>query len=290
MENQRDIELLEISDSYRKDDDARLEMIKAADISFLCLPDEEAKKIAEKISKKDKVIDTSTAHRTESKWVYGMPEIGNREEIKKSNHISVPGCHATGAILLLKPLIENKIISEDLLLSIFSTTGFSGGGKKMIAEYDENDYSAPRVYGLSQEHKHMPEILHFSGLNSKPVFVPEVANYFNGIRVTVPIHRELTINPSALKKNYIESINDIYQKAYGGEELIKIRKAKDGEYVSSNDFADKDDLEIIVSGNDNRAVLMACYDNLGKGASGAAIQCMNLMLGRDEKEGLVYGN
>ncbi|MDR2457379.1 MAG: N-acetyl-gamma-glutamyl-phosphate reductase [Clostridiales Family XIII bacterium] len=298
LKKREDLEILEISEDYRKDEEVRLAIIDEADIVFLCLPDEEAAKIAKKISKKKKIIDTSSYHRTSKAWIYGMPELDKeqREKIRKSNRVTVPGCHANGFILLVKPLIEKGILSDDSILSYNSLTGYSGGGKKMIKEYenDQDDNSdrclkAPRQYGLSQEHKHLPEMKVFTGLKNKPIFLPEINDYYSGMCATLPLHRELTIKSKEFKKTYLESLYNIYADYYEKEKLITVYKNLSDNntgFLSADAYSGYDNLEIIVQGNDNRGLLIARYDNLGKGACGTAIQCMNIMLGLDEYLGL----
>ena len=283
-----DIEILEIPEAQRKDDDARKKFFNEADIVFLCLPDAaaiEAVKLIE--NPKTAIIDTSTAHRVSDGWAYGMPELkGQREVIRNSKRIANPGCHASGFIALVAPLVENKILSPDVKLSCFSITGYSGGGKKMIAEYEAEGrdvlFDAPRQYALTQKHKHLPEIQKICGLKFAPVFCPIVADFYSGMEVTVPLHRdELNCEP--------EKIREVY-KNYYSDGIIHFSDSdangKEDGFLSAGAFSGRDDMEIKVFGNNERILLIARFDNLGKGASGAAVQNMNLIMGADEFKGL----
>ena len=283
-----DIEILEIPEAQRKDDDARKKFFNEADIVFLCLPDAaaiEAVKLVE--NPKTAIIDTSTAHRISDGWAYGMPELkGQREVIRNSKRIANPGCHASGFIALVAPLVENKILSPDVKLSCFSITGYSGGGKKMIAEYEAEGrdvlFDAPRQYALTQKHKHLPEIQKICGLKFAPVFCPIVADFYSGMEVTVPVHAdELNCEP--------EKIRDVYKNYYSSGVIHfsdSDSNGKENGFLSAGAFSGRDDMEIKVFGNDERILLIARFDNLGKGASGAAVQNMNLIMGADEFKGL----
>ena len=283
-----DIELLSIPGELRKDPAERSRMLNSADIVFLCLPDDAAREAVSMIDNPGVcVIDTSTAHRTAPGWTYGFPEIGGRKaEIAKSKRIANPGCHASGFISLVAPLVECNIIKPDALISAYSLTGYSGGGKKMIAQYEDPDRNtlldAPRMYGLTQKHKHLPEMAAVCGLENDPVFCPVVAPYYAGMQVTIPLFKEMIgVDPSDIK--------EIYRKYYTGK-LVKFCDCPDdGGFLSAGLFAGRDDMVISVYGNEDRILLVSTFDNLGKGASGAAIQNMNLVLGTDETEGLVTG-
>ena len=228
------------------------------------------------------VIDTSTAHRVNPDWVYGLPELkGQREKIAASKRVANPGCHATGFIVLIAPLVQAGIVKDDEVLSCFSLTGYSGGGKKMIAQYEAESrdvlLDAPRQYGLTQNHKHLPEMAKVCGLKNAPVFCPVVADYFAGMEVTVAVHGVR-----------VEALKDCYREYYA-QGVVKFTEGdtfSEGGFISAGAFAGRDDLEICVYGNDERALLVSRFDNLGKGASGAAIQNMNILLGIDETEGL----
>ena len=289
LENRKDIELLRLSEKSRKDKSARKDAINNADIAFLCLPDDAARESVSLCENEDTVIiDTSTAHRTAKGWVYGFPELspGRKAEIAASKRIAVPGCHASGFISLIYPLIENGIIEKSALLSCFSVTGYSGGGKKMIAEYEGENrdilLSSPRQYGIGQTHKHLPEMSAVTGLENYPVFSPVVADFYSGMTVTVPLFAGM-INGSA------EDIKKIYKQKYTGPIVSFTENADENGFIAANKLSGKDSMEISVAGNDERILLISRYDNLGKGASGAAIECMNIVLGLPETEGLNIG-
>ena len=284
----RDIELIKLPEELRKDPSARKDAINNADIVFLCLPDAAAKEAVSFVENPDTcIIDTSTAHRTADGWTYGFPEIGNRKEkIAASKRIANPGCHASGFIALVAPLIETGLLQKDVQLSCYSLTGYSGGGKKMIAQYEEANrdklLNAPRMYGLSQAHKHLPEMKVICGLDSEPAFCPVVAPYYAGMQVTVPIFRTMA-------QFDINDIENTYKQYYKGI-VVKYNKNIDQDgFISASLFSGRDDMAVSVFGNEDRILLVSTFDNLGKGASGAAIQNMNLVLGTDETEGLVIG-
>ena len=274
-----DIELIRLPEELRKDEGKRAEAVSKSDIAFLCLPDDAAKRAAELADGDTVIIDTSTAHRTADGWVYGMPELkGQREKIRSSKRIANPGCHASGFIALIAPLVSNGIIDKDAKLSCFSLTGYSGGGKKMIAEYESPDKSvlllAPRQYGLTQSHKHLPEMKALCGLKNAPVFCPTVAPFYSGMQVTVPLFDTDT-----------EKIKEIYSELYNG--VIQYKDAAENGFLSSNTLSGKDSMYVCVYGSNERAILCAVYDNLGKGASGAAIQNMNIIMNETETKGLI---
>ena len=281
----KDIELLTLPEEFRKDTAARAEMLNKSDISFLCLPDKAAAEAVTLIDDPDTVvIDTSTAHRTAEGWVYGMPELtGQRERLKTAARIANPGCHASGFIALVRPLVELGIIKKDRALSCFSLTGYSGGGKKMIADYEAEDrgglLDAPRVYALSQEHKHLKEMVELCGLGKAPVFSPIVAPYYSGMEVSV----SLTSDDIPCG---IEDIKTVYRDYYKSG-LIRYDDSSEEGFISAGAYGGRDDMAVAVFGNDDRISLISRFDNLGKGASGAAIQNMNIRLGLDEAEGLV---
>lgn len=288
LDERKDIELIILTGDKRKDLSAREEALNAADIAFLCLPDDAARE-AVTLMKNDKtvIIDTSTAHRTADGWDYGFPEIhGQREKIAESTRIANPGCHASGFISLVKPLTECGILPKDAILSAFSLTGYSGGGKKMIADYESDELAetllAPRSYGLSQTHKHLPEMSKICGLEKLPLFTPIVGSYYSGMEVVITLARE-QINGT------LDGIRNIYKSYYDGE-IIKYREnADESGFLSASAFSGRDDMEISVFGNDDRIMLVSRFDNLGKGASGAAIQNMNIVLGLLEATGLNIG-
>nr|WP_316614195.1 N-acetyl-gamma-glutamyl-phosphate reductase [uncultured Ruminococcus sp.] len=285
LSQRKDLELMILPDELRKDTAARREMLNKSDISFLCLPDQAAIEAVSLIDNPDTVvIDTSTAHRTAEGWTYGMPELtGLREQLKTATRIANPGCHASGFIALIRPLVESGIIRKDSALSCFSLTGYSGGGKKMIAEYEAEDrdplFDAPRIYALGQAHKHLPEMKQLCGLDKEPVFSPIVADYYSGMEVSVPVTRDIL---SASLKDIQTAYRDYYKSG-----LIRYDDSTEGGLISASAFSGRDDMVVAAYGNDDRITLIARFDNLGKGASGAAIQNMNIRLGLDEAEGLV---
>lgn len=233
-----------------------------------------------------KILDTSTAHRTNAQWIYGFPEVFEKgfEAVKNANRVAVPGCHASGFIALVKPLVDAGILGHDALLTCHSITGYSGGGKKMIAEYEGTDrdilLDAPRQYGLTQSHKHLPEMKTVTGIENEPVFCPIVSDFYSGMCVTVPLFK------SQLKRGNAEDIKNIYKEKYQGPVVSFTEDLGEGGFVSANGNLGKDSMQITVSGNEDRILLIARYDNLGKGASGAALECMNIMLGCDPTLGL----
>jgi N-acetyl-gamma-glutamyl-phosphate reductase len=285
-----DIELLKLPEDLRKDPKARKDMINASDISFVCLPDEAAREALSFLENPNtRMIDTSTAHRVCPDFAYGLPELSSahRDKIASSQKCAVPGCFATGFIVLVYPLIEQGIISAESALSCFAVSGYSGGGKSMIADYEsetrEEDFDSPRFYSLTQHHKHIREMQKISNLEKTPIFNPIVSDYFSGMVVTVPIFTETfekKIHPSQLRL--------MYEKKYGGSNLIDVLAfGSETGYFASNALKGSDRLEILISGDDERITLTARFDNLGKGASGAAIQCMNIMMGIEETKGLI---
>ena len=286
LKQRRDIELLKVEEQYRKDPAARKEIMNRADIVFLCLPDDAAREAVLLVENEGtKVIDTATAHRTREDLAYGFPEIGGlREKIKGAKRIANPGCHASGFIALAAPLVQAGVIPVDANLTCFSLTGYSGGGKKMIAEYETADRNglldAPRQYGLSQSHKHLPEMQKMSGLQHAPVFCPIVASYYAGMEVTVPLFRDQIQGGK-------QEIEAVFADYYRSGLVRFVKDAQESGFLSACALAGRDDMEITVSGNEERLLLIARFDNLGKGASGAAIQNMNLLLGADEAAGLV---
>ncbi len=285
LDQRRDIDLIRLTEENRKDPAARADAINSADVVFLCLPDPAAiEAVGLTQNPNTRIIDTSTAHRTAPDWVYGMPELkGQLEKIKNSTRIANPGCHASGFVALVAPLVQEGVLSPDAALSAFSLTGYSGGGKKMIAEYEAADRSnllkAPRQYALTQQHKHLKEMVALCGLQSAPVFCPIVADFYSGMEVTVPLFaHQLNINMDQLK--------DLYKTYYQGGLIHYADQADPDGMLSANAWADRDDMSVSVMGNDDRIILTARFDNLGKGASGAAIQNMNILLGLDQSTGL----
>ena len=287
LESRKDIELIRLSEELRKDINARKSAINSADIAFLCLPDSAAVE-AVSLAENDNtvIIDTSTAHRTNPEWAYGFPELSRdmEQKIADSKRIAVPGCHASGFISLVFPLIKAGILDKDALLTCFSVTGYSGGGKKMIAEYESENrdalLSAPRQYGIAQKHKHLPEMTAVCGLEASPLFSPIVADFYSGMEVTVPLFKS-QINGT------VDDIKRVYKEKYNGPVVRYKEEFDEGGFVSANSLTGKDSMEISVSGNEDRILLISRYDNLGKGASGAAVECMNIVMGADKTTGLI---
>ncbi|MBE7025884.1 MAG: N-acetyl-gamma-glutamyl-phosphate reductase [Ruminococcaceae bacterium] len=285
LSERKDISLIKLREEVRKDTAARKEAINSADVVFLCLPDAAAIEAVGLSENPDTVIiDTSTAHRTNPDWTYGFAELGDaRRKIGLSKWIANPGCHASGFIALVWPLVNAGILSPDTYITCFSLTGYSGGGKKMIAEYEGADRNpllcAPRQYGLTQTHKHLPEMKQLCGLTNTPAFSPIVADFYSGMEVSVPLFKK-DINGS------IADVSDLYRETYQNG-LVHFNPAADeAGFLSAAAYAGRDDMEVFVTGNEERMILTARFDNLGKGASGAAIQNMNIVLGIPEKTGL----
>ena len=286
LHERRDIELLTLPEDKRKDPEARKEIMNRADIVFLCLPDAAAiESVALIDNPATAVIDTSTAHRTAEGWTYGFPELtGQRDKIAGSRRVANPGCHASGVIALLYPLIHTGILEPDTPLSCFSLTGYSGGGKKMIAEYDSETRSplldAPRMYGISQNHKHLPEIVRVCGLKQAPLFFPVVGDFYSGMEVIIGLHASQLKGPAT-------DLLDLYRSFYPGPIIHADANADESGFLSAAAFSGRDDLQITVTGGEERIVLTARFDNLGKGASGAALQNMNILMGVPETTGLI---
>lgn len=281
----RDLNLIRLPEALRKNPAARKEAINSADIVFLCLPDDAAREAVALVSNpRVKIIDTSTAHRTAPGWVYGFPELaGQREKLAAATRIANPGCHASGFVALVAPLVQQGILEPGALLSCFSLTGYSGGGKKMIAAYEDSARSAlldaPRQYGLTQQHKHLKEMKALCALENEPVFCPIVGDFYSGMEVTVPLFAR-QVNGTA------DDIRDVY-RTYYTDGLVRFTETPDSDgLLSAAALAGRDDMEISVFGNDTRILLTARFDNLGKGASGAAIQNLNILLGIDQAMGL----
>ncbi|MBO4609050.1 MAG: N-acetyl-gamma-glutamyl-phosphate reductase [Lachnospiraceae bacterium] len=284
-----DLELMMIAEEKRHDLDERKKFLNEADIVFLCLPDDAAKESVSLIENENvKVIDASTAHRTNDAWDYGFPELSKeqRAKIAVSKRVANPGCHATGSVATIAPLVKMGILPADYPVSIYSLTGYSGGGKKMIADYESESrditLSSPSIYGRTLKHKHVPEITKVAGLKYAPAFLPVVDDYYKGMATTVMLQsRLLSGNPSA--KDICEKLAEYYKD----EALVNVKPFEDEPgKIYANTLAGRDDLEIFVYGYEDLIGVTALFDNLGKGASGAAVQNMNIMLGIDEKTGL----
>jgi len=292
FQNRDDIELLHISPELRKDPEERKKMINASDITFLCLPDEAARESVDLVENEDVVIiDASTAHRTEEGWAYGFPELSDEHKsaIKKGKRITVPGCHATGFISLIYPLIAGEILPKDYPVSSFAITGYSGAGKKTIAAYEcedrPNEFSSGREYALTQQHKHLKEMKKITGLERTPLFSPIIDDYYSGMVVSVQLYADMLT-----KRETPGSLLNYYTEYYKNQQFIKVSAVDDkiavSGFLAGNELSGWDGLKIYVTGNEERIVISAQFDNLGKGASGAAIQCMNIILGCDEAKGL----
>ena len=285
LAQRQDIRLLKLPETLRKDGAARKAAINQVDIVFLCLPDAAAREaVAMAENPNVRIIDTSTAHRTDPGWVYGFAELsGQRERIAASRRIANPGCHASGFIALAAPLVQHGLLPKDALLSCFSLTGYSGGGKQMIAAYEAPDRSpllkGPRQYALPQQHKHLKEMAALCGLETAPLFCPIVADFYSGMEVTIPLHKKDL-------RGSIDDLRDLY-RSYYATGLVRYRDCADPDgMLSAAALSGRDDMEVSVFGNEDRILLTARFDNLGKGASGAAIQNMNILLGVEESTGL----
>ncbi|MEF7616781.1 N-acetyl-gamma-glutamyl-phosphate reductase [Aquincola sp. MAHUQ-54] len=287
-----DVELLRIDPDKRKDPAERARLLNAADVAFLCLPDAAAREAAALVTNPNTcLIDASTAHRTSPDWVFGLPELaaGQRDKLRKSKRIANPGCHASAFILLARPLVDAGLLPAALPVSATSITGYSGGGKKMIEQYQaggDDKLLSPRPYGLTLSHKHIPEMMAHTGLTAKPVFLPIVGNFYKGLAVSLPLHfAQLASGTDATK------IHAALQAHYAGERFVRVMPLQDPATLESGFFDvqgsnDTNDVDLFVFAHDTQAVLIARLDNLGKGASGAAVQCMNVHLGVDEALGL----
>lgn len=289
-----ELEILSIDPEKRKDPEARSELINSADVVFLCLPDTAARESASLVcNDRTCVLDASTAHRTHPEWTYGIPELkkGQRDKIRGSRRISVPGCHATGFVVLMAPLVAEGRVPSDYPASFLSLTGYSGGGKKLISYYEEelvarNTLNAQRMYAMTLQHKHLPEVTFHSGLRYSPVFTPVLANIYKGMVVSVPLQTHLLPGrPDA------QELHRFFSDYYKGESFIKVMPfggdaGLDDGYLHPMGCNDTNRLEIFVFGHKDQILLSSRLDNLGKGASGAAVQCMNIHLGLDETTGL----
>ncbi|MDE7170742.1 MAG: N-acetyl-gamma-glutamyl-phosphate reductase [Oscillospiraceae bacterium] len=309
LEGRDDIELLLIDENKRKDLEERRCLLNAADLVFLCLPDDAAREAVSLVTNENtRIIDCSTAHRTNPDWVYGFPELSklHRAQIINAKRVANPGCHATGFVSIAAPLVGMGLLAPDAALSCFSLTGYSGGGKKMIARYEQGDrppaFSSPALYGLRQDHKHLPEMRLRSGLEVPPVFVPVVDDYYKGMATTVFFHMSQFRNIAALAETlHVSPLQAVWQKLRefylwpdGENGIVRVEGdptdpetgIDSGFKIYANMWRGKDTLSMIVAGRDEQFTITALFDNLGKGASGAAVQNMNLMLGFEETKGL----
>lgn len=281
-----DVTLLNLSEEERKVTARRKEALNACDIAFLCLPDAAAKEAVSLIENPAvRVLDASTAHRTNADWAYGFPElsVAHWEKVKTASRVAIPGCHASGFIALVYPLIAAGLLDREQQLQCHSLTGYTGGGKGMIAQYEADGRTAaldaPRLYGINQNHKHLPEMKAVTGLQFDPVFCPIVADFPCGMLMTVPLSKN-QLNGG------VDAVKDCLRQAYSGS-IVRFCEAMDDEgFISANGLAGSDAMEIAVAGNEERILLMARYDNLGKGASGAALECMNILTGNGPSIGL----
>ncbi len=284
-----DIELLRIDEDKRKDLDERRKLINSSDFTFLCLPDAASIEAVSLAEDRVRIIDASTAHRTNPDWAYGFPELSPefRKKIETSNRVAVPGCYASGFASMVYPLVKLGILPADYPVSVHAVSGYSGAGKKAIAVYEGDnrpaDYDSPRQYALTQQHKHLPEMQKICGLEYAPTFNPLICDYFSGMVVSLPIHTRL------LSKKYSASdVRKALEEYYADSNFLKVMPEgtpEDG-FIGANNISGTNNMELFVNGNDDRLIICSRLDNLGKGASGAAVQCLNIMMGVDETTGL----
>lgn len=291
--NRDDIEILKIDENLRKDINERKKLINQSDFTFLCLPDLSAIEAVSLVENENvRIIDASTAHRTDKNWDYGIPELSleHFEKIKKSKRVAVPGCYANGFISLVYPLIQNNIISKDYPITCFGISGYSGGGKRTIAKYEnenkENSLNSANIYALNQTHKHQKEMQIIAGLEYPPMFNPIIDNFYSGMLVSIPLILRTTNSNKAI------DIYNIFSKHYRGKKLVTVMPfmgegVLENGFLPANKLSGKNHMEIFICGNDEQVLLSARLDNLGKGASGSAIECMNIMMGIDETTGLI---
>lgn len=286
LQNRKDIELITLPDDKRKILECRKQALNNCDIAFLCLPDDASREAVSLIENDTVVvIDASTAHRTNDDWAYGFPELSKEFEKKivNSNRIAVPGCYASGFISLVEPLVKNGIINKDAGIMCHAVSGYSGAGKKGIAQYQDknraDEFSAPREYALTQQHKHLKEMKIISGLEKEPIFCPYVCDYYSGMVVTVPIFKS-DINGNS------EDIKNVYKNLYKDGFVKYVESIDNNGFIAGNLVSDKDNMMVTVAGNDERILLISAFNNLGKGASGAAVECMNIKLGVEKTTGL----
>ncbi len=290
LARREDIELLLIAEDKRKETAERKKLMNEADLVFLCLPDDAAVEAAGMVENPNtKVIDASTAHRTAEGWIYGFPELGavQREAIRTAKRVANPGCYATGFISLVAPLVRLGLLPSNAALAVHAVSGYTGGGKKAIAEYEaeerQKELVSPRHYAVTLSHKHIPEMVKVCGLERKPVFMPMICDFPQGMVVTIPLYLDMLNGQQTL-----ETLRAAYNSFYTGERFVTVRppEAPVCGFIGSNNLAGTNDLQIFVCGSEEQAMLAARLDNLGKGASGAAVQNMNLMLGFPEEASL----
>lgn len=285
-----DIELLRIDEDKRKDLDERKKLINSSDFTFLCLPDAASIEAVSLADERVRIIDASTAHRTNPDWAYGFPELSPefRKKIETSNRVAVPGCYASGFASMVYPLVKLGILPADYPVSVHAVSGYSGAGKKAIAVYEgadrPADFDSPRQYALTQMHKHLPEMQKICGLDYAPTFNPLICDYFSGMVVSLPIHTRLLA-----KKYTVSDVRKALAEYYDGSAFLKVMpegEPEDG-FIGANNLSGTNNMELFVNGNDDRMIICSRLDNLGKGASGAAVQCLNIMMGVDETTGLI---
>ena len=293
FENRNDLEIITIDEDKRKDPVEKAKLINASDFTFLCLPDAASIESVQLCTNpKTRIIDASTAHRTNPAWAYGFPELDKsfREKIITSNRVAVPGCYASGSNAILYPLVKSGILPKDYPVVIHAVSGYSGAGKKAIAQYEDPDRNpeldSPRLYALNQAHKHLPEIKVMSGLDYEPVFNPYVCDYFQGMTVSVGLHARLLA-----KKITAHNVWEMFANHYEGTNFVKVagfmgEGTLTEQFIPANTMANTNMMQVFVYGNDDRIMITTRFDNLGKGASGAAVQCLNIMMGIDETTGL----
>ncbi len=285
-----DIELLRIDEDKRKDTEERKKLINSSDFTFLCLPDAASIEAVSLADDKVRIIDASTAHRTNPDWAYGFPELSAdfRNKIKNSNRVAVPGCYASGFASMVYPLVKLGIMPTDYPVSVHAVSGYSGAGKKAIAVYEgvdrPADFDSPRQYALPQMHKHLPEMQKICGLEYAPTFNPLICDYFSGMVVSLPIHTRLLT-----KKYSVADVRKALSEYYDGSVFVKVMNEGEPEdgFIGANNLAGTNNMELFINGNDDRMIICSRLDNLGKGASGAAVQCLNIMMGVDETTGLI---
>lgn len=294
FEGRNDIEIIKISEEKRKDPAERARLINMSDYTFLCLPDEASREAVSFVDNDHvRIIDASTAHRTNPDWAYGFPELSpeHREKIRTSNRVAVPGCYASGFNSIVYPLVNNGVIPDDFPVFAYATSGYSGAGKKAIAVYEGEDkpyeYGSPRQYALSQQHKHLPEMQKIPGLKHTPMFNPIICDYFSGMVVSIPIQTRMLEKPVTAQE-----VHAMFAKHYEGSKMVEVMplmsmEEQKGFFLASNTLSGINKMQIFVFGNDEQILLCSRLDNLGKGASGAAVQCLNVMMGIDETTGLV---
>ncbi len=293
LQSREDITLLKIAEEDRRNAQKRAEIMAESDFTFLCLPDDAAREAVVLAGDNTRILDASTAHRTNPAWAYGFPELSKefREKLVRSSKTAVPGCYASGFISMLYPMVHSGLLPADFPVFAYATSGYSGAGKNAIAQYESDEkpyeFGSPRQYALSQQHKHLPEMQLFSGLTHTPMFNPIICDYYSGMVVSVPIQTRMLD-----KKITLQQVNEMFMQHYQDAKLVEVNPLMEEAdqkafFLASNTLSGKNKLEIFTFGNDEQILLCARLDNLGKGASGAAVQCLNIMMGTDETKGLL---